>query len=69
MILVPDIAQSLEAISTSGKYYSLLRVVKDREAAIELADRLTQKGGETVITLSDRGFSVWVLEPDVHLKH
>ncbi len=69
MILVPDIAQSLEAISTSGKYYSLLGVVKDREAAIELADRLTQKGSETLITLSDRGFSVWVLEPDACLNH
>ncbi len=67
VISVPDIAQPLEAIFTSGKYYSLLRVVKDREAAIELVDRLTQKGNETVITQSDRGVSIWVLEPDAHL--
>lgn len=40
VISVPDIAQPLEAIFATGKYYSLLRVVKDREAAIELADRL-----------------------------
>lgn len=68
MISVPDIAQPLEAVFTSGKYYSLLRVVKDREAAIELVDRLTQKGNETVITQSDRGFSIWVLEPDADMN-
>ncbi|MCY7273729.1 MAG: hypothetical protein LH702_08275 [Phormidesmis sp. CAN_BIN44] len=69
VISVPDIAQPLEAIFTSGKYYSLLRVVRDREAAIELADCLTQKGNETVITQSDRGFSIWVLEPDAHMSY
>jgi len=68
VISVPDIAQPLEAVFTSGKYYSLLRVVKDREAAIELVDRLTQKGNETVITQSDRGFSIWVLEPDADMN-
>ncbi|MCY7278131.1 MAG: hypothetical protein LH702_31445 [Phormidesmis sp. CAN_BIN44] len=69
VISVPDIAQPLEAIFATGKYYSLLRVVKDREAAIELADRLTQKGNETVITQSDRGFSIWVLEPDAYMSY
>jgi hypothetical protein len=68
VISVPDTAHPLEAVFTSGKYYSLLRVVKDREAAIELADRLTQKGNETVITQSDRGFSIWVLEPDADMN-
>ncbi len=68
VISVPDIAQPLEAIFASGKYYSLLRMVKDQEAAIELADRLIQKGNETITTQSDRGFSIWVLEPDAYMN-
>ncbi len=69
VISVPDTAQFLEAIFTSGKYYSLLRVVKDREAAIELVDRLTQKGNEPVVTQGYRGFSIWVLEPDAYMSY
>ncbi len=67
-ILVPDVAQPLEAIFATDNYYSLLRVVKDREAAIELADRLAQKGNAALITKRDRSFSVWVLEPDASIN-
>ena len=69
VILVPDVAQPLEAILTGGSYYSLLRVVKDREAAIELADRLTKKGNASVITKGEHSFSVWVLEPDALIRN
>lgn len=63
-VRVPDLDKRLAAILVDGKYYGLLKVVRDEQQAFELAARLEKRGNETIIVRNARGYTVWVLEPD-----
>lgn len=67
-VRVPDVAKPLAAIYVDRQYYGFMRVVRNQEQAIDLAERLARKGNPAVITLNGRSCAVWVLEPDATLK-
>jgi len=55
------------AIRVDGKYFSLMKLVKDRQQALEIANRLANRGEETIITATVKGDAIWVLERDAYL--
>ncbi len=63
-IRVPDLDRPLAAVLVNGQYYSLFKVARERQQALELAARLGKRGNPTVITSVAQGEAVWVLEPD-----
>jgi hypothetical protein len=66
-IRVPDLDDRIVAIRVDGKYYSLLKLVRERQQALEIANRLSNKGEETIITATVKGDAIWVLERDAYL--
>jgi hypothetical protein len=66
-IRVPDLDKRLAAVQVNGKYYSLLKVAKDRQHALEVAARLVNRGSETIVIKNAKDYTVWVLEPDAVL--
>ena len=66
-IRVPDLDDRIVAIRVDGKYFSLMKLVKDRQQALEIANRLANKGEETIITATVKGDAIWVLERDAYL--
>jgi hypothetical protein len=63
-IRLPDDDQRVAAILVNGKFYSLLKIVRDRQKALKICDLLTAKGGEVVITRTARGDAIWLWEAD-----
>ncbi|WP_421657898.1 hypothetical protein [Leptothermofonsia sp. ETS-13] len=63
-IQLPGDEQRTAAIRVSGKYYSLVKVVKEYPQAIEICRRLLAKGRETLITKIAKGNAIWMFEPD-----
>jgi len=63
-IRVPDLDNYLAAIRVDNQYYGLLKVVGDRQHALELANRLQRKGDEVVVTHSAQSYALWIREPD-----
>ncbi|WP_199296218.1 hypothetical protein [Trichocoleus sp. FACHB-591] len=66
-IRVPDLDARVAAIRVNGKFYSLLKLVKERQQALEIANRLANKGEEAVITATIKGDAIWVLEREAYL--
>lgn len=63
-IRLPGEDQRTAAILVNGKYYSLVKVVKSRQQAVEIHNRLTLKGNEALITPIAKGEAIWAFEPD-----
>lgn len=63
-IRVPDLDQNLSAVEFENRYYSLFRLVEDLEQALPIADKLSDRGDQTVITKTQSGYSLWILEVD-----
>ncbi|MGA7935147.1 MAG: hypothetical protein WCA35_16485 [Kovacikia sp.] len=66
-IRLPGEGQRLAAILVNDKYYTLIKVVKDRQQALEIGKRLISKGKETLITSISKGSAIWTWEPDAWL--
>ena len=66
-IRVPDLDERIVAIRVDGKFYSLLKLVKDRQQALEIGNRLAHKGEVVMITGTVKGDAIWVLEPEAYL--
>jgi len=64
---VPDVKKPLAAIEVSGKYYSFLKNVPDRDKALKIALQLTDEGDKVLLTQTRKGYLIWVLEPDAYL--
>lgn len=62
-IRVPDMDHRLPAIAVDGKFYSFLKLVKTAEKALTAVSRLGKGEDEIAITLSKRGYALWVPEP------
>lgn len=62
-IRVPDVAQRLSAIALAGRFYSFFRVVPEAHKALAIATRLGQRDDEIAMTLTKRGYIIWVNEP------
>lgn len=66
-IRVPDLPEPLPAIQVDDKYYSLLKVVPDRQKALTIAERLIDRGDAIVIVKTPKGDAIWVWESDAYL--
>jgi hypothetical protein len=64
-IKVPHLKQRLFAILFDGQYYSFLRAEETREKVIEIMAKLDHRVEQTVVTKTEKGYIVWVLEPKV----
>ncbi len=67
-IRLPGDEQRTAAIRVAGKYYSLVKVVKERQQAVEICHRLLAKGRKTLITRIAKGNAIWMFEPDALLE-
>lgn len=67
-INVPHLKQRLLAILFDGQYYSFLRAEETREKVLEIIAKLHPRVQKTVVTKTEKGYSVWVLEPKVSSK-
>jgi hypothetical protein len=63
-VRVPDLDKRLAAVQVGGRYYSLLKVAKDEEHAVEIAARLINRGNEAIVIKNVKGYTIWVLEPE-----
>lgn len=63
-IYVPDLEQRLSAIYANSKYYSFLKIVPNRSKALEIAARLQQRHDEPILTITPKGYAIWVWEPE-----
>jgi hypothetical protein len=63
-ICLPGEDYRVAAVSVHGKYYSLVKVVKDQARSLEIGKRLTSAGAEAIITRLAKGYAVWRLEPE-----
>jgi len=64
-IKVPHLKQRLLAILFDGQYYSFLRAEETREKVLEIIAKLDSRVQKTVVTKTEKGYMVWVLEPKV----
>lgn len=62
-IVLIDTGERLPAIQFDGEYYSFFRSVPEQQRAIELGNKLQNRGHAAVITKTPKGFVVWAFEP------
>ncbi len=63
-IRIPESDDIVAAIAVAGQYYSFFRVEKRWGIALQMAERLHDRGDDVVITQIPKGFAIWVLESD-----
>lgn len=61
-INVPDLDHPIAAIRFNERYYSLFQVFTDSQRAETIAQRLSKRGDEVIITPTPKGSAVWVEE-------
>ncbi|HEY9763547.1 MAG TPA: hypothetical protein V6D07_13535 [Trichocoleus sp.] len=61
-ISVPDTAQRLPAIALDGRFYSFFRVIQEPQKALAVATRLGKRDDEVAMTITKRGYILWVYE-------
>jgi hypothetical protein len=65
---LPHLKRDFLAIIVAGEYYRFLRVENTREKVRETMAKLGDRLGKTVITITEKGYVIWVLEPDFFEK-
>lgn len=48
-----------------GQYYSFLRAEKTKEKVLEVLAKLGDRVGKTVVTKTEKGYTIWALESEV----
>lgn len=66
-IRVPHLERRLFAILWQGEYYSYLKTQKTKDKALEAVAKLNQSAEKSVITLTEQGYTIWVLQPEAFL--
>ena len=64
-IKVPYLKRRLLAILFEGQYYSFFRTEATKEKVLEIITRLSHQVQKTVITKTEKGYFIWVLQPEV----
>jgi hypothetical protein len=65
-IRVPDVPQRISAIALDGRFYSFFRAIPEAQKAIAIATRLGKRDDEIAMTLTRRGYGIWVNEPQAN---
>ncbi|MCS6814365.1 MAG: hypothetical protein NZ772_12475 [Cyanobacteria bacterium] len=63
-IRLPGEDQRFAAVMVDGKFYSLLKIVRDRQKALKICELLMAKGGDVVMTKTAKGDAIWLWEAD-----
>lgn len=61
-INVPDLDHAIAAICVNQTYYSLFQVIPDSQRAETIAERLSKRGDEVILTPTPKGSAIWVKE-------
>jgi hypothetical protein len=64
-IKVPHLERRLLAILFEGQYYSFFRAETTKEKVLEIIAKLSHRVQKTVITKTEKGYFIWVWEPEV----
>ncbi|NJL21499.1 MAG: hypothetical protein HC895_12795 [Leptolyngbyaceae cyanobacterium SM1_3_5] len=67
-IQVANIDRRFFAILVNGEYYRLFRARKSEDKAIEMADRLRERGDRVMITQTPQGHALWIWEPQAFIS-
>jgi hypothetical protein len=62
---MPHLKQRLFAVLVNGEYYSFLRSEKSQDNLRATLNKLSHIIGKTVITKTEKGYTIWVWEPEV----
>ncbi|MEB3214241.1 MAG: hypothetical protein VKL39_23030 [Leptolyngbyaceae bacterium] len=62
-IETPDHPLAIAAITVNENFYSLLKVAKNETDAIEILERLEERGDRAAVTIIPKGYAIWVFEP------
>ncbi|MEM9001891.1 MAG: hypothetical protein AAGE59_00045 [Cyanobacteria bacterium P01_F01_bin.86] len=63
-IRAPEEPQRLSAIALEGKFYSFFRALREPTKTLGLLLKLTARGNQVAMTPTNRGYVIWVHEPD-----
>lgn len=67
-VQVPQTDRRCFAILVNGEYYRLFRARKTEDKAIEMADRLRERGDRVMITKLSQGHALWIWEPQAFIS-
>jgi hypothetical protein len=67
-IKTPESEHSQFALHWNEEYYRFVRVQSVREKALAIAQRLSNRGEQVIITEQDQGFVVWVKESSASVE-
>ncbi|WP_448573364.1 hypothetical protein [Trichothermofontia sp.] len=67
-ILVPELDQPLAAIQLDDRCYSLFQTLTESERVLKVLIKLHQRGDEVIVTKTNKGYTLWVWEPEARLK-
>lgn len=67
-VCLPGESYRVAAIAVADQYYSLVKVVRERQRSLEIAKRLLAMGKAAVITKLAKGYAIWRLEPDAYTE-
>lgn len=65
-VCLPGENYRVAAVTVDNQYYSLVKVVRERQRSLEIANRLLTMGKAAVITKLAKGYAIWRLEPDAY---
>jgi hypothetical protein len=63
-IRLPGDDHRLAAVLVDGKFYSLLKIVKEPQKALKICNLMIGKGRQLVVTKTTKGVAIWTHEPD-----
>lgn len=63
-IRLPGDDHRLAAVLVDGKFYSLLKIVKEPQKALKICNLMISKGKQLVVTKTTKGVAIWTHEPD-----
>lgn len=63
-IHLPGDDQRLPAVLVDGKFYSLLKIVKEPQKALKVCNLMIAKGKQLVVTKTTKGVAIWTHEPE-----
>lgn len=65
-VRLPYLEHRQFAVVYNDQYYCLVRRVENKEKALKTVNQLVEKGEQAIISQLNRGFAVWMLEPDAY---
>lgn len=67
-IKVPHLERRLFVLEFQGQYYSFFRAEKTKDKVLEVMAKLDRSIEKTVITKTEKGYTIWAKEPEVSPK-